>query len=424
MAIKVTIPPRPRTPKTPKTPKAPKATWIGTIKGHDKEFAAKLKADLEARERAARTVNSTILTREEVQGDKVLTRNLSTTLGGKLRALKPQDLETFRNNALQTKVTLQSQGGITPQQVLNLAKGRPLNYNGLDILSTGIKSDVDKARREITSAVLVSAVGGDLRFITPSGGESRANRHVVLVRLKEWENALGALAGVSSKDEGAYRRVADTLRKGKVAFECDCERHRYYFRYLATLGGFNAGRPETGYPKIRNPGLKGVACKHVIRVMTELLHSPAVLRFLIKHLKAYDGENMREDTRTQITQKEASKVREVKNPRAIRNAEEQARADARANRAAQKRKNEREERRRWSEAHQGISLKDRGRATREHIAQQPTKKPTKTAGASKRAGVKVKDPLKNPVVQKLMKQFNLSPDQAAALFAARDAADE
>lgn len=417
MAIKVTIPPRPRTPKTPKTPKAPKASWIGTIKGHDKEFAAKLKADLEARERAARTVNSTILTREEVQGDKVLTRNLSTTLGGKLRALKPQDLETFRNNALQTKVTLQSQGGITPQQVLNLAKGRPLNYNGLDILSTGIKSDVDKARREITSAVLVSAVGGDLRFITPSGGESRANRHVVLVRLKEWENALGALAGVSSKDEGAYRRVADTLRKGKVAFECDCERHRYYFRYLATLGGFNAGRPETGYPKIRNPGLKGVACKHVIRVMTELLHSPAVLRFLIKHLKAYDGENLRDDHTTQMLQRDANKIREKKG-RDIRNSEQQAKADARALRAKEKRQRQREEERKWSESHSGISLKRRSRAA-ESISRQETKKPAKTAGASRAAGANSsQNALKNPKVQLLIKQYGLTAEQAAALFAA------
>ena len=414
MAIKVTIP---RAPKAPTAPKMPKASWLGKIKGHDTEFAAKMKADLEARERAAKTVNSTILSRNEVLGDK-LNRNLLTTLGGKLRALKPEDLATFRANVGNAIAATQSQGGITPQQVLNLAKGRPLNYAAADALRSGVRSDVDKARRQITSAILVSAVGGDLRFITPSGGESRASRHVVLVRLKEWENALGALAGISSKDEGAYRRVADNLRKGKVAFECDCERHRYYFRYLATIGGFYAGRPETGYPKIRNPGLKGVACKHVIRVMTELLHSPAVLRFLIKHLKAYDGENMREDTRTQMSQKDADKVREVKNPRAIRNAEEQAKADARALRAKEKRQRQREEERKWSESHSGISLKRRSRAA-ENISRQETKKPAKTAGASRAAGANSsQNALKNPKVQLLIKQYGLTAEQAAALFAA------
>lgn len=417
MAIKVTIPPRPRTPKTPKTPKAPKASWIGTIKGHDKELAARLKADLESRERAAKGVNSTILTRKEVQGETLAGRNLRTTLGGTMRPLTAADLAAFRANIGTAIAAVQSVGGITPQQVLNLAKGRPLNYNGLDILSTGIKSDVDKARREITSAVLVSAVGGDLRFITPSGGESRANRHVVLVRLKEWENALGALAGVSSKDEGAYRRVADTLRKGRVAFECDCERHRYYFRYLATLGGFNAGRPETGYPKIRNPGLKGVACKHVIRVMTELLHSPAVLRFLIKHLKAYDGENLRDDHTTQMLQRDANKIREKKG-RDIRNSEQQAKADARALRAKEKRQRQREEERKWSESHSGISLKRRSRAA-ENISRQETKKPAKTAGASRAAGANSsQNALKNPKVQLLIKQYGLTAEQAAALFAA------
>lgn len=417
MAIKVTIPPRPRTPKTPKTPKAPKASWIGTIKGHAKELAARLKADLESRERAAKGVNSTILTRKEVQGETLAGRNLRTTLGGTMRPLTAADLAAFRANIGTAIAAVQSVGGITPQQVLNLAKGRPLNYNGLDILSTGIKSDVDKARREITSAVLVSAVGGDLRFITPSGGESRASRHVVLVRLHEWRNALAAVAAATVKNEAMYREAANNLRRGKISFECDCERHRYYFRYLATIGGFNAGRAETGYPKIRNPDLKGVACKHVIRVMTELLHSPAVLRFLIKHLKAYDGENLRDDHTTQMLQRDANKIREKKG-RDIRNSEQQAKADARALRAKEKRQRQREEERKWSESHSGISLKRRSRAA-ESISRQETKKPAKTAGASRAAGANSsQNALKNPKVQLLIKQYGLTAEQAAALFAA------
>lgn len=417
MAIKVTIPPRPWTPKTPKTPKAPKASWIGTIKGHDKELAARLKADLESRERAAKGVNSTILTRKEVQGETLAGRNLRTTLGGTMRPLTAADLAAFRANIGTAIAAVQSVGGITPQQVLNLAKGRPLNYNGLDILSTGIKSDVDKARREITSAVLVSAVGGDLRFITPSGGESRATRHIVLVRLHEWRNALAAVAAATVKNEAMYREAANNLRRGKISFECDCERHRYYFRYLATIGGFNAGRAETGYPKIRNPDLKGVACKHVIRVMTELLHSPAVLRFLIKHLKAYDGENLRDDHTTQMLQRDANKIREKKG-RDIRNSEQQAKADARALRAKEKRQRQREEERKWSESHSGISLKRRSRAA-ENIGRQETKKPAKTAGASRAVGANSsQNALKNPKVQLLIKQYGLTAEQAAALFAA------
>lgn len=417
MAIKVTIPPRPWTPKTPKTPKAPKASWIGTIKGHDKELAARLKADLESRERAAKGVNSTILTRKEVQGETLAGRNLRTTLGGTMRPLTAADLAAFRANIGTAIAAVQSVGGITPQQVLNLAKGRPLNYNGLDILSTGIKSDVDKARREITSAVLVSAVGGDLRFITPSGGESRATRHIVLVRLHEWRNALAAVAAATVKNEAMYREAANNLRRGKISFECDCERHRYYFRYLATIGGFNAGRAETGYPKIRNPDLKGVACKHVIRVMTELLHSPVVLRFLIKHLKAYDGENLRDDHTTQMLQRDANKIREKKG-RDIRNSEQQAKADARALRAKEKRQRQREEERKWSESHSGISLKRRSRAA-ENIGRQETKKPAKTAGASRAVGANSsQNALKNPKVQLLIKQYGLTAEQAAALFAA------
>ena len=414
MAIKVTIPPRPR---TPKTPKAPKASWIGTIKGHDKELAARLKADLESRERAAKGVNSTILTRKEVQGETLAGRNLRTTLGGTMRPLTAADLAAFRANIGTAIAAVQSVGGITAQQVLNLAKGRPLNYNGKDGIRTSVHSDVDKARRQITSAVLVSAVGGDLRFITPSGGESRATRHIVLVRLHEWRNALAAVAQATDKNESIYRTAADAMRKGKLSFECDCERHRYYFRYLATIGGFNAGRAETGYPKIRNPHLKGVACKHVIRVMTELLHSPAVLRFLIKHLKAYDGENLRDDHTTQMLQRDANKIREKKG-RDIRNSEQQAKADARALRAKEKRQRQREEERKWSESHSGISLKRRSCAA-ENIGRQETKKPAQTAGASRAAGANSsQNALKNPKVQLLIKQYGLTAEQAAALFAA------
>lgn len=417
MAIKVTIPPRPRTPKTPKTPKAPKASWIGTIKGHDKELAVRLKADLESRERAAKGVNSTILTRKEVQGETLAGRNLRTTLGGTMRPLTAADLAAFRANIGTAIAAVQSVGGITAQQVLNLAKGRPLNYNGIDGIRTSVHSDVDKARRQITSAILVSAVGGDLRFITPSGGESRATRHIVLVRLHEWRNALAAVAQATDKNESIYRTAADAMRKGKLSFECDCERHRYYFRYLATIGGFKAGRAETGYPKIRNPHLKGVACKHVIRVMTELLHSPAVLRFLIKHLKAYDGENLRDDHTTQMLQRDANKIREKKG-RDIRNSEQQAKADARALRAKEKRQRQREEERKWSESHSGISLKRRSRAA-DNISRQETKKPAKTAGASRAAGANSsQNALKNPKVQLLIKQYGLTAEQAAALFAA------
>lgn len=37
--------------------------------------------------------------------------------------------------------------------------------------------------------------------------------------------------------------------------------------YLNTVAGTVLGRKEGGFPKIRNPNMTGVACKHILRVM-------------------------------------------------------------------------------------------------------------------------------------------------------------
>jgi hypothetical protein len=61
--------------------------------------------------------------------------------------------------------------------------------------------------------------------------------------------------------------VQNRLSKGKVKYECDCRRFKFWFRYINTVAGTVLGRKEGGYPKIRNPQLSGVACKHILRVM-------------------------------------------------------------------------------------------------------------------------------------------------------------
>ena len=87
-----------------------------------------------------------------------------------------------------------------------------------------------------------------------------------------------------AKDRKDPKQTANWLRKQKLAFDCDCGRHRYWFRYISTIGNFNAGRKELGFPKIRNSNLLGVACKHVLRVMSEVESSTSVLNFLTKHM--------------------------------------------------------------------------------------------------------------------------------------------
>ncbi len=76
-------------------------------------------------------------------------------------------------------------------------------------------------------------------------------------------------------------KVSYYLTKSYLKFDCDCGRHRFWYRYISTIGGFNAGRDETGFPKIRNPQLTGVACKHVLRTLTAI-QQPAFRAFLMR----------------------------------------------------------------------------------------------------------------------------------------------
>ena len=345
-------------------------SWLGNVLGHVAELNDRLAQDRKERVAAglAPIDRNIILTRAEISAGALSPgRVLMTTLNGQSRPLTVEDLDQFRGNMKRAinDFGAPANGGILPQQILNLASGKPLLYLGSKGMHDA-KSDLDKARHEIATAMPVSALNDTIRFVTPSGVDSKRSRHVVVVKLMAWNVALGKVAQVNYKSKGKIRQIADWLRKQPVCFDCDCERHRYFFRYVATIGGFNAGRREDGYPKIRNPKLRGVACKHVLRVMTELLHSPGVLRFLVRHLQAY-AEKLDDPTlgraSTTLSQKEAEEELKKAKSHTIRTSEQQAKADARQQRAAAKQAEKRE--------------KERAERDKRQISLIRTKKPNK-----------------------------------------------
>lgn len=297
--------------------------WLGKVRGHVKEAREHFARDKQEREEAGRLPRdqNIILTEREVRGDWDANRVLMTTLGGRVRPITSDDLATFRQNMRTAQRAFKNKkGGITARQIIDLAASRPLSYAAPGGFGAegNYRSDLDKARREITSAVPVSAINGEIRFLTNAGKDSRATRHTVIVRLNAFDEAAAMVAATDLKDWKSPRQAANWLRKQPLAFDCDCGRHRYFFRYLATIGGFEAGRKETGYPKIRNPGLRGVACKHVLRVMTELESSGTVLTFLEKHLARVSEYK----ARTTITQKEAEKALEKRGATKIKTSEQ------------------------------------------------------------------------------------------------------
>ena len=94
--------------------------------------------------------------------------------------------------------------------------------------------------------------------------------HIVRVRFEEWDQMVDDIA----EDDKSALKVTKSLCAGRVSFDCDCGRHQYWYRYIATAGNFALAPPkEYAYPKIKNPNLSGLACKHVIHAMTRLQSS-------------------------------------------------------------------------------------------------------------------------------------------------------
>lgn len=362
------------------------ADWFGKVKGHVGEANRRFDADAKQRADAEAATKSTILTDKMLQSGRWDSgKVLFTTLNGGMTQITANELATFRRNMQLAKkqAGFATGKGITARQVIDLASAKPLAY--LPGRADGAKSDIDRARKEITSGIPVSALHDTVRFITNAGGSTPGvTRHHVMIQLVGFRNAVDAIIA-SGGDPAVVRREANKMRKGGLKFDCSCDRHRYFLRYVATIGGFNAGRDETGFPKIRNPGLKGVACKHVLRVMTELESSNSVLRFLERHLQGVSAYK----ARTQLTQIEAEEAVQPKTPTRIKTSEQRA-AEAQ---------------------------KVREKAAIARAAKEAAKKPPKKIAAASRRAAKIAD-------EAIAQQFGMSVSVVRQLSASARAALE
>jgi hypothetical protein len=305
------------------------ASPLGRIRGSSAEAKRRFETDRREREAAGKAPRSIILHPNDVRGQYDAGRVLTTTLGGERRPLTHGDLAIFRRNM--QAVGKLTATGITARQVIDIAGSGPLMAKAGDI------GDLGRAREQIRMAAPVAATvpvqarhSLDVRFLTDAGPDSKVSRHHVVVRLFGYGDQLRVLAAApldpdEAKEERARtpKQAADALRKGYLAFDCDCERHRYFFRYVATIGGFNAGRDETGYPKVRNPGLHGIACKHVLRVMAELQSSASILHFIEKAM-AKAQANIEKRVSHAATQAEANSLtaKQAASPREILTSEQ------------------------------------------------------------------------------------------------------
>ena len=251
------------------------------VKGSGKEAASRAAADAAQRRAEYNKRGGVILTPSDVTGDYDIDRLLTTTLGGVERQLTHTDLALFRRNA--QMVRKRYRAGITAKQIID--KSRFI--------------DRQRATQEIRTATPVHAKGGMVRIITNAGPDSVDTHHYCRVYFTAYSAALTAPMDA--------KKAAEWLLKQPMKIECDCGRWRFWYRYIATIGGYNAGRDETGYPKIRNPELAGVACKHLIRVAAELQRGASVRFFIERMIKAARSEDKNRQI-LQLKQAEADAI--------------------------------------------------------------------------------------------------------------------
>lgn len=224
----------------------------GINKDHDKRRAAEKKERRYAEKEqegigAKKGSRPTFLRPDDISGDYDFKRALMTTLGTKAdakpRLITPEDLEAFRKNI--DALAKNYRGGITPEQVISLS----------------LQDDIDRANKQIHSAVPYRRKAGKVQFITNASAQSEDTAHYVNVEY------LGFSKVVFDTNKTSTFSVKNLIANGSVKFECDCGRYKYWLRYLNSIAGTTLGRIEPGFPKLRNPQLQGVACKHILRVM-------------------------------------------------------------------------------------------------------------------------------------------------------------
>ena len=189
--------------------------------------------------------------------------------------------DTKRNNEL--KKTMNA--AVLDAYLANVKKASSKFLGGItpaDVINQSRREDINRANTQIFLASVFKRQGNIIKFVTNAGIGSKDTHHYVSVQMLDYPNLLlGRTRGPSVAD------VKEAVVNGKINFDCDCGRHRYWYRYLATVGKYNFGIDENRYPSTRNPKLTGVACKHALRVMKHLM-SP----HMIAKVKGYATDDI------------------------------------------------------------------------------------------------------------------------------------
>jgi uncharacterized protein YlbG (UPF0298 family) len=137
-----------------------------------------------------------------------------------------------------------------------------------NILSKTQPIDIERSTKQLSAILLRYEDDGLFIFTVKSSGLHKVNEWGIHKSNKiAKSHQVNIWFDLSEKAIKKYKTPHQIFSKTKIKFECSCGRHTYWYRYMATKGGWGLGIKEERFPRIRNPQLKGICCKHVVRAV-------------------------------------------------------------------------------------------------------------------------------------------------------------
>jgi len=137
-------------------------------------------------------------------------------------------------------------------------------------LALSLDADFIKMKEDIKIVGLSANRNGQLIFTTEASKRNLDNKYGVAKTTKAKKHIVHIEFDKKQLDDALELEALtpyEIMSNTKISYQCSCGRHTFYYRYLWTLIGSSIGLQEKRFPRIRNKYLKGMLCKHGIRVV-------------------------------------------------------------------------------------------------------------------------------------------------------------
>ena len=237
---------------------------------------AQQRRDINLRRQNAKRTLSPAQIREGIRSGKI-SLEMETAIGKKAdgSSFTVDDLKAFQKARADTAKRF-GKKGITIDQLI--AASRPDDVKRANGTYVPKKENGWRGNLVRGAARLYQVRGDTLFFSVRASEESKKQLHQVKIRLQGWNEQL---TNEKANEKTATKNALD----GQILIDCDCERHQFWYRYLAGIGGY-ALTPSTekDFPKVRNPDLTGACCKHVVAAF-QVVRTPTYQAVLANQMK-------------------------------------------------------------------------------------------------------------------------------------------